>query len=47
MPQGTDENDPEFHHWGPQPADFHEIGFQTATFGTMHPGGHGNLLAWS
>lgn len=49
QPQGSGPDDPEFHHWAPQPADFESIGFQTAAFGTMFDGrggGHGNLLAW-
>ncbi len=48
--QGSGPDDPEFHHWGPMPADFESIGFRAATFGTMFGGtqgqGHGNLIAW-
>lgn len=49
MPQGSDPSHPEFHHWGPQPADFESIGFQARTFGIEFDGrggGHGNLIAW-
>lgn len=49
MPQGSGPTDPEFHHWAPQPADFHAIGFMAEAFGTMFDGqgnGHGNLIAW-
>lgn len=46
QPQGTGPNDPEFHHWGPLPEDFQSIGWQTRTFGTIFPEGHGNLIAW-
>ncbi len=44
--QGSGPNDPEFHHWGPQPADFESIGMTARTFGTVFPSGHGNLIAW-
>ncbi len=44
--QGAGPSDPEFHHWGPQPADFESIGMTARTFGTEFPGGHGNLIAW-
>lgn len=49
QPQGHGPADPEFHHWGPMPADFESIGMQVRTFGTMFDGsghGHGNLIAW-
>lgn len=49
MPQGNGPGDPEFHHWGPQIADFESIGFQARVFGTEfdgHGNGHGNLIAW-
>lgn len=52
QPQG-DPNDPtdfEFHHWGPNPADFSGIGMETRVFGTQFDGrgnGHGNLIAWA
>ena len=50
QPQGAGPNDPEFHHWGPQPADFQSIGMTVRTFGTEFDGlghGHGNLIAWT
>lgn len=50
QPQGRDPSDPEFHHWGPEPADLESIGMETRCFGTRFSGGgvgHGNLLAWS
>lgn len=49
MPQGSGPSDPEFHHWGPQPADFRGIGFMAEVFGVEFNGlgqGHGNLIAW-
>lgn len=45
--QGSGENDPEFHHWGPLPEDFEQIGMESHTFGTIFPNGHGNLIAWT
>lgn len=45
--QGDDPKDPQFHHWGPLPADFEGIGMEARTFGSMFPGGHGNLIAWT
>lgn len=47
--QGTDPNDPEFHHWGPMPEDFESIGMTARTFGVMFSegSGHGNLIAWT
>lgn len=50
QPQGFGPSDPEFHHWGPEPADFTGIGMECRVFGTRFDGaglGHGNLLAWS
>lgn len=50
--QGSDSNDPEFHHWGPMPEDFASIGMDTRTFGRMfvqrngRTEEHGNLIAW-
>lgn len=48
QPQGTGPDDIEFHHWGPMPEDFEtlEPRWTVKTFGTMFPGGHGNLIAW-
>jgi len=49
QPQGRDPADPEFHHWGPAPADFESIGMSTRVFGTRFDDrgrGHGNLIAW-
>lgn len=49
QPQGSGPEDYEFHHWGPQPADFHSIGFNAEVFGIEFTGaanGHGNLIAW-
>ena len=45
--QGSGPSDPEFHHWAPMPEDFESIGMTAMTFGTMFPGGHGNLIAWA
>lgn len=50
QPQGSGPSDYEFHHWGPEPADFEGIGMRTRCFGTRFDGvggGHGNLIAWS
>lgn len=50
QPQGSGPDDPEFHHWGPEPADFESIGMEARCFGTRFDErgiGHGNLLAWS
>lgn len=47
QPQGSGPNDPEFHHWGPEPADFESVGMQARTFGVRFPEGHGNLIAWT
>lgn len=46
QPQGSNPNDPEFHHWGPEAADFESIGWNVRLFGTKFPEGHGNLIAW-
>lgn len=45
--QGSGPDDVEFHHWGPMPEDFEGIGMEARCFGTMFPGGHGNLIAWT
>lgn len=49
QPQGGGDGDPEFHHWGPMPEDFTDIGMRAEAFGTMFEGGrgHGNLIAWT
>jgi hypothetical protein len=44
--QGAGPHDPEFHHWGPEPADFESIGMTARAFGQQFPEGHGNLIAW-
>ncbi len=53
--QGSGPDDPEFHHWGPEPADFQSIGMRSRCFGVHfeahpeggHSSGHGNLVAWT
>jgi len=49
QPQGSGPDDPEFHHWGPQTADFESIGMSAQTHGFEFDGkghGHGSVVAW-
>jgi len=50
QPQGTGPDDPEFHHWAPEPEDFASIGMSARCFGARFDGrggGHGSIVAWS